>query len=348
MFPIDQNTKKYDQEKLNQFDELIKDKQFEWDIESVLPKVLTAGTNAGCLTEQGAKLLDPTNNLEPGVPLCPPEGDAGTGMVATNSVEKKKGNISAGTSAFAMLVLDQPLSKVHPEIDIVTTPSGDLVAMVHTNNCTSDINAWVNLFEETFEVMGVEVDKNQLYERLFNHTQHADEQNGNLLSYGYISGENITKINKGIPIFLRPTDSQFNLANFMKTHIMSAFSTLKIGVDILKEEEKVLIDSFVVHGGIFKTEEIAQRILGAALNSSVEVLKTANDGGAWGMAILARYMVNNDSQLPLNQYLEENIFGQQEGSVIQPSEKDVEEYEQFITEYKKGLEIERKASQFIR
>ncbi|MBF0840384.1 FGGY-family carbohydrate kinase [Staphylococcus lentus] len=348
MFPIDQNTKKYDQEKLNQFDELIKDKQFEWDIESVLPKVLTAGTNAGYLTEQGAKLLDPTNNLEPGVPLCPPEGDAGTGMVATNSVEKKKGNISAGTSAFAMLVLDQPLSKVHPEIDIVTTPSGDLVAMVHTNNCTSDINAWVNLFEETFEVMGVEVDKNQLYERLFNHTQHADERNGNLLSYGYISGENITKINKGIPIFLRPTDSQFNLANFMKTHIMSAFSTLKIGVDILKEEEEVLIDSFVVHGGIFKTEEIAQRILGAALNSSVEVLKTANDGGAWGMAILARYMVNNDSQLPLNQYLEENIFGQQEGSVIQPSEKDVEEYEQFITEYKKGLEIERKASQFIR
>lgn len=346
MFPIDQNTKKYDEQKLKQFDDLVKDRQFDWSIESILPKVLIAGESAGYLTEQGAKLLDPTHNLEPGIPLCPPEGDAGTGMIATNSIEKKKGNISAGTSAFAMLVLNKPLSKVYPEIDIVTTPVGDLVAMVHTNNCTSDINAWVNLFEEAFELMNIEVDKNQLYERLFNHTKEADQENGNLLSYGYISGENITNINEGIPIFLRQTNSQFNLANFMKTHIMSAFSTLKIGVDILKEEQ-ILIDSFVVHGGIFKTEEIAQRILGSALNSSVEVLKTANDGGAWGMAILARYMNSNDRHLSLAQYLNEHIFNKQEGTIIYPSENEVEEYEMFIKKYKKGLEIERNATKFI-
>lgn len=348
MFPIDQNSKNYDQKKLKQFDDLIKDEQFDWSLQSILPEVLVAGEKAGYLTEQGAKLLDPTHQLEAGIPLCPPEGDAATGMVATNSVEKKKGNISAGTSAFAMLVLDKPLKGVYPEIDIVTTPLGDLVAMVHTNNCTSDINAWVNIFEEAFKVMNVEVDKNELYERLFNHTQHADEENGNLLSYGYISGENITKINEGVPIFVRQANSQFNLANFMKTHIMSAFSTLRMGVDILKEEEQVLIDSFVVHGGIFKTKDIAQRILGAALNSSVEVLKTANDGGAWGMAILASYMVNNDRQLPFNQYLKEHIFDKEDGNIIYPSEKDVQEYEVFIKKYKNGLEIERNAIQYVR
>lgn len=347
MFPIDPNSKNYDQKKLNLFDNLIKNEQFDWSIESVLPEVLEAGESAGRLTEQGASLLDPSRQLEAGVPLCPPEGDAGTGMVATNSVEKKTGNISAGTSAFAMIVLDKSLNGVYPEIDIVTTPVGDLVAMVHTNNCTSDINAWVNLFEEAFELMNVEVDRNELFERLFNHSQQADEENGNLLSYGYVSGENITKINEGIPMFLRHPNSQFNLANFMKTHIMSAFSTLKMGVDILKEEEQVTIDSFVVHGGIFKTKNIAQRILGASLNSSVEVLKTANEGGAWGMAVLASYMVNNEQSLPLNQYLKQYIFDKEDGNIIYPTEKDVQEYEEFIQKYKKGLDIERNANQYV-
>lgn len=347
MFPIDQQTRNYDQEKLNQFDALIKGESMDWSIASILPKVLVAGEEAGYLTEQGAKLLDPSQQLEAGVPLCPPEGDAGTGMVATNSIEKHKGNISAGTSAFAMIVLDQPLQHVYPEIDIVTTPVGDSVAMVHTNNCTSDINAWVSLFEEAFKLMDIDVNKNDLYERLFNHTQQADDDNGNLMSYGYISGENITNINTGVPIFLRQTDSQFNLANFMKTHIMSAFSTLKLGVDLLKNGEDVLIDSFVVHGGIFKTKDIAQRILGASLNSSVEVLETANDGGAWGMAILASYMVNNEHQLPLNQYLKENIFDQADGQIIYPTEADVQAYDAFIQKYKKGLELERSAIQYV-
>ncbi|MBM7573632.1 xylulokinase [Aquibacillus albus] len=343
VFPIDLNTKNYNQNMISQFNERIAPKNLPWKLEDILPEVLVAGESAGELTEEGAKLLDVSGELKAGIPLCPPEGDAGTGMVATNSVAKRTGNVSAGTSAFAMIVLEKDLSKVYPEIDLVTTPTGNLVAMAHSNNCTSDLNAWVGLFEEFSKSMGIEVDTNTLFETLFKQALQGDPDGGGLLSYGYLSGEHMTHFEEGRPLFVRSSDSNFNLANFMRTHLFTAFGAMKIGMDILLEEEKVKLDEILGHGGIFKTEGVGQSILAAALNTPVSVMETAGEGGAWGIALLASYMINKEDNETLDEYLNEKIFADQAVKTVSPDPKDVEGFEQFMERYKKGLAIERAA-----
>ncbi|TXC89871.1 FGGY-family carbohydrate kinase [Metabacillus litoralis] len=343
VFPIDLNTKNYNQEMINQFNELVEADKLPWKLEDILPQVLVAGEKAGVLSEEGAKLLDVSGELQAGIALCPPEGDAGTGMVATNSVAKRTGNVSAGTSAFAMVVMEKDLSKVYPEIDLVTTPTGNLVAMAHSNNCSSDLNAWVGLFEEFTQALGIEVDKNKLFETLFKKALEGDADAGGLLSYGYLSGEHMTHFEEGRPLFARSSGSNFNLANFMRTHLFTAFGAMKIGMDILIKEEKVELDEILGHGGIFKTEGVGQSILAAAFNTPVSVMTTAGEGGAWGIALLASYMNNKEENQTLEEYLNEKVFAGQEGKTMSPDPKDVEGFERFMERYKKGLAIERAA-----
>ena len=283
MFPIDIATGKFDAKMVSQFDEAIADKGYPWKLMDIFPEVLSAGEDAGTLTQEGAKLLDTDGDLEAGVPLCPPEGDAGTGMVATNSVARRTGNVSAGTSVFSMVVLEKELSKVYKELDLVTTPSGDLVAMVHCNNCTSDLNAWVNIFREFAEIFGMDVDMNRLYGTLYKKAMEGDANGGNLLAYNYISGENITEMEEGRPLFVRTPNSKFNLANFMRVNLYSALASLKIGMDLLLKEEKVAVDKLLGHGGLFKTKGVGQQILADAVDTPISVMETAGEGGAWGI-----------------------------------------------------------------
>lgn len=341
MFPIDIETKNYDQQMITTFAELAKKKGFTQNLNTLLPKVLVAGEAAGTLTQEGAYLLDPTGTLQAGIPLCPPEGDAGTGMVATNSIRQKTGNVSAGTSAFAMIVLEEKMKAVHPEIDLVTTPLGDLVAMVHTNNCSSEINAWVSLFKEFSETLGLDVSSEKLYNTLFKKALEADPDCGGMLSYGYYSGENITGMNEGRPLFVRTPESKFNLANFMRLHLSSAFGAMRIGMEILKGEE-IKIDKLVGHGGIFKTPEVGQRVLAAAMEAPVTVMETAGEGGAWGIALLAAFAAN-DAGMSLEDFLDKKVFAGSEGQTIDPSQEDLTGYAQFITRYQKGLAIEQAA-----
>ncbi|WP_226037081.1 xylulokinase [Aquibacillus saliphilus] len=343
VFPIDLDTKNYNQTMINQFNELIAPKNLPWKLEDIMPEVLVAGENAGVLTQEGAKLLDVTGELESGIKLCPPEGDAGTGMVATNSIAKRTGNVSAGTSAFAMVVLESNLSKVHPEIDLVTTPTGNLVAMAHSNNCSSDLNAWVGLFEEFSKTMGIDVDTNKLYETLFKQALKGDPDGGGLLSYGYLSGEHMTHFEEGRPLFVRSSDSNFNLANFMRVHLFSAFGAMKLGMDILIKEEKVKLDEILGHGGLFKTEGVGQGFLAAAFNVPVSVMETAGEGGAWGIALLASYMTNKANDETLEEYLNKTVFADKEGKTVSPDPKDVEGFEKFMERYTQGLAIERAA-----
>lgn len=343
IFPIDEATRDYNQRMIRQFEELIADRGYPWKLQDLLPKVYLAGEEAGTLTEEGAKMLDPDGDLVPGIPLCPPEGDAGTGMVATNSVRKRTGNISVGTSVFAMIVLERELSKVYPEIDMVTTPSGDPVAMVHANNCSSDLNAWMDLFREFAEAMGYGVDAGKLYSVLLNKALEADADGGGLLSYGYLSGENITGFDQGRPLFVRSPKSKFNLANFMRTHLFTAFGALKIGMDILTKQEQVAIDGILAHGGLFKTPVVGQKLLAAALNVPVSVMSTAGEGGAWGMAILASYMINRDQGESLEDFLDKKVFLGVESTELAPDAEDVKGFETFIERYKAGLAIERAA-----
>ncbi|MEI2364908.1 xylulokinase [Niallia circulans] len=343
MFPIDETTQDYNESMIEQFDALIAAKEYPWKLKDILPKVAIAGEQAGKLTEIGAKILDRSRNLQPGIPLCPPEGDAGTGMVATNSVKKRTGNVSVGTSVFAMIVLEKDLSAVHPEIDIVTTPDGSPVAMVHANNCTSDLNAWMRLFREFSEAMGQKVEMDKLFHVLLNTSLKADADGGGLLSYGYFSGENITGLESGRPLFVRSPESNFNLANFMRTHLFTAFGALKIGMDILTKQENVTIDSILGHGGLFKTPVVGQKIVAAAMNTSVSVMDTAGDGGAWGIAILASYMLNNNEHDSLEDYLDKRVFKEVDKQTIYPDRFDVEGFEEFIERYKKGLAIEKAA-----
>lgn len=347
MFPIDPETKDYDQKKIDQFDELIAEKGYGWKLREILPKVLVAGEKAGNLTEEGAKLLDVNGNLKAGIPLCPPEGDAGTGMVATNSVAKRTGNVSAGTSVFAMVVLERELKKVYPEIDLVTTPDGSLVGMVHANNCTSDLNAWVGLFREFAENFGIEVDMNRLFGTLYNKALEGDADCGGLLSYGYLSGENITGVTEGRPMFVRSPESKFNLANFMRSHLFTALGALKVGMDILLKEEGVEIDSILGHGGLFKTKGVGQGILAAAINTPVSVMETAGEGGPWGMALLASYMIHKEEGEALGDYLTKKVFAGAEGVSMEPDPKDVEGFEVFIERYKKGIAIEQAAVDYL-
>ncbi len=343
MFPIDSTIKDYDKAMIQKFDELVAPKGFPWKLEHLLPKVLLAGDKAGVLTEEGAKKLDPTGTLQAGCPLCPPEGDAGTGMVATNSVKQRTGNVSAGTSVFAMIVLEKALKRVHEEIDMVTTPSGDAVAMVHCNNCTSDLNAWVNIFKEFAESFGIDVDMNKLFGTLYNKALEGDKDCGGLLAYNYFSGEHITGFEEGRPMFVRTPDSKFSLANFMRANLYTSLGALKVGLDILLKEEEVAIDRITGHGGLFKTKGVGQKILAAAMDATVSVMKTAGEGGAWGIALLASYMVNKDAGEALEDYLQNKVFGGDEGEKMDPDSEDVKGFDEFIKRYRAGFPIERAA-----
>lgn len=348
MFPIDSTTNDYDERKIEQFNEQLKAEQVEWKLQDILPNVLVAGDAAGTLTAEGAKLLDPAGQLPAGIPLCPPEGDAGTGMVATNSVGARTGNVSAGTSVFAMIVLEQPLSKLYPEIDMVTTPTGKPVAMVHSNNCTSDLNAWVDLFQEFTHALGVEISESRLFEMLYTKALAGDADGGGLLSYNYFSGEHITHLEEGRPLFVRTPQSRFTLSNFMRVHLFSALGALKIGLDILFEQERVKIDQVLGHGGFFKTQEAAQKIMAAAMNVPVSVMETAGEGGAWGMALLAAYRLQKATDEPLEAYLSNKVFAGQHGTTVAPDVADVDGFTAFMERYKKGLSIERAAVDALR
>ncbi|MGF2146184.1 xylulokinase [Vagococcus fluvialis] len=346
MFPIDPKTRNYDFKKIVTFEELVKNEGTTLDLLAILPKSLVAGENAGVLTENGAKLLDTSGNLKAGCLLCPPEGDAGTGMVATNSITKRTGNISAGTSAFAMIVLEEEMKEVHREIDLVITPVGDLVAMVHTNNCSSEINGWMRLFQEFTEVLNLDVSTNKLYEILFNKALEGEPNCGGLLSYGYYSGENITRVSEGRPLFVRTPESEFTLANFMRMHISSAFGAMRIGMDILKKEG-IKIDQLVGHGGIFKTPEVAQRILASAMEVPVTVMETAGEGGAWGIAVLASYLQKKET-LSLEEFLNEKVFAKSKGTTIAPTDSELKGYETFVRRYEQGLPIEQAAIEHLK
>ncbi|WP_294783248.1 FGGY-family carbohydrate kinase [uncultured Eubacterium sp.] len=343
MFPIDSNTNVYDEVMAAKFDGLLQAKGMKYHLKDIFPKVLVAGEQAGTLTEAGAKLLDPAGDLQAGIPLCPPEGDAGTGMTATNSVAVRTGNVSAGTSVFAMVVMEHALSKYYEEIDMVTTPDGKPVAMVHCNNCTSDLNAWVGLFGEALETFGVKPDMDTLYGTLYRKALEGDTDCGGLLAYNYFSGESITGFEKGRPLFVRRPDSAFNLANFMRVHLMTSLGALKAGMDILVKQEKVQIDKMLGHGGFFLTKGVGQRIMAAAMQTPVFVMETAGEGGAWGIALLAAYMQNKSEGETLPEYLNTRIFHGEEGSAMQPEAADVEGFEAFMKDYKAGLAIERAA-----
>ena len=348
MFPIDMEIKNYDPKCLAAFDKLAAPYGFPWKLEEILPKVLLAGEEAGRLTEEGAKLLDTTGELEAGIPFCPPEGDAGTGMVATNSIAKRTGNVSAGTSVFSMVVLEKPLSKVYPEIDLVTTPTGNLVAMVHCNNCTSDLNAWVNLFKEFAEAMGIQVDMNQLFGTLYHKAMEGDTDCGGLLAYNYFSGEHITGFEEGRPLFVRTPESKFNLANFMRVNLFTSLGALKTGMDILLKEEGVRLDKILGHGGLFKTKGVGQNLLAGAIDTPVSVMETAGEGGAWGIAVLASYLVNKEAGESLEDYLNHKVFAGQEGEEVQPDTRDVQGFNEFMVRYKAGLAIERAAGENLK
>ncbi len=343
MFPIDSDTKDYYASMIRKFDELVAPKGFPWKVADLLPKVLVAGDNAGTLTAEGAKKLDPTGMLQAGCPLCPPEGDAGTGMAATNSVKQRTGNVSAGTSVFAMIVLEKALEKVHEEIDMVTTPSGDAVAMVHCNNCTSDLNAWVNIFKEFAESFGMDVNMDRLFGTLYHKALEGDKDCGGLLAYNYFSGEHITGFEEGRPMFVRTPDSRFNLANFMRANLYTSLGALKVGLDILMKEEKVAVDRITGHGGLFKTKGVGQSILAGAMDATVSVMKTAGEGGAWGIALLASYMIQKDAGETLEDYLQQKVFGGDEGEKMDPNPEDVKGFDEFICRYRAGFPIERAA-----
>jgi len=348
MFPIDSKTNDYDQRMLAQFNQLLAAEDIPWKLQEILPKVLVAGEAAGVLTADGAKLLDPTGKLPAGIPLCPPEGDAGTGMVATNSVAERTGNVSAGTSVFAMIVLEKALSKLYPEIDMVTTPTGKPVAMVHSNNCTSDLNAWIELFREFTEALGVEISQAKLFEMLYQKALTGEADAGGLLAYSYLSGEHITHLEEGRPLFVRTPESRFTLANFMRVNLFSSLGALKIGLDILFEQEKVQIDQILGHGGFFKTKEVGQKLMAAAMNVPVSVMETAGEGGAWGIALLASYLLHKSANEPLEAYLSNKVFAGEKGTTLAPDQADVEGFAVFMERYKKGLVIERAAVDGLR
>ena len=348
MFPIDSNINDFDAARVAQYNKRLKSENLPYTLEDIFPKVLVAGDAAGTLTAEGAKLLDPSGTLQAGIPLCPPEGDAGTGMVATNAVAARTGNVSAGTSVFAMIVLEKALSKLYPEIDMVTTPSGSPVAMVHANNCTSDINAWVGIFRNFVDALGIDLDQNSLFEMLYKQALAGDADAGGLLSYNYFSGEPITDLEEGRPLFVRMPDSNFTLANFMRAHLFSALGALNIGMDILFEKEKVEIDKVLGHGGFFKTEGVGQAIMAAALNVPVSVMDTAGEGGAWGIALLAAYMAQKEAGETLDTYLDEKVFAGEKGSTLAPAQEDLDGFAAFMARYKAGLKIEKTAVETLK
>jgi sugar (pentulose or hexulose) kinase len=343
MFPIDSATGTYDARLIAQFDERVAGEGLPWQLQHILPQVLAAGEAAGRLTAEGARRLDPGGALQAGIPLCPPEGDAGTGMVATNSVAARTGNVSAGTSVFAMIVLEGPLVHHYPEIDLVTTPTGTPVAMVHSNNCTSDLNAWVALFGEFATALGVDLSPDRLFDLLYTQALAGEADGGGLLAYNYLSGEHITHLDAGRPLFVRTPDSLFTLANFMRTHLFAALGALKLGLDFLLDGEGVQLDQVWGHGGFFKTPQVGQRIMAAAMGVPVAVMDTAGEGGAWGIALLAAYMRRRDAGEPLETYLARRVFAGAQPAPLAPDPRDVAGFTAFMDRYTAGLGIERAA-----
>ena len=344
MFPIDSANGDYDRKMMEAFDALPEIQKMPWKLSDILPKVLTAGESAGQITPEGAAFLDPDGRLSSGIPLAPPEGDAGTGMVATNSVAVRTGNVSAGTSVFAMVVLKEPLMQVHEELDMVTTPAGDAVAMVHCNNCTSDLNAWVGLFAEFERLCGREPDMDDIYGKLYNHALTGDKDCGGLVAFNMLSGEPVIGLNEGRPLFVRKPDAKMNLANFMRTHLYASLATLKIGCDILFKEEHVKVDTLYGHGGLFKTKGVGQRILAAAMDAPVAVMETAGEGGPWGMAILAAYMVNREKGENLADYLNNRVFAGAAGEVMEQDEADVKGFDAYMKDYRAAIAAELAAA----
>ena len=341
MFPIDSGKLDYDEGMVQKFKALT-----GVELRDILPRVLTAGESGGTLTETGARFLDPTGTLQPGIPVAPCEGDAGTGMAATNSVRPRTGNVSAGTSDFAMIVTEKPLG-VHREIDMVTTPDGASVAMVHCNNCTSDINAWVNLFAEYSDMMGTPVNKGELFVKLFNKALEGDADCGGLPSFNYFSGEGVTDLDEGRPVFARTHNAKFTLANFMRTHLLSALATLKIGLDILTQTEQVAIDKLYGHGGFFKTPGVGQRMLSAAVGAPVSVMETAGEGGPYGMALLCAYMLWKEKGETLADYLDNKVFADAKSATLMAEPSDVAGFSAFLSRYKKALPMERAATEVL-
>jgi sugar (pentulose or hexulose) kinase len=343
MFPVDPATGTYQAGMLAQLDDLLRDRGFGWTIGDILPTALSAGEPAGELTPAGAALLDPSGTLQAGVPCCPPEGDAGTGMVATNSVARRTGNVSAGTSIFAMVVLENELSRMHPELDLVTTPAGDLVAMVHCNNGASELNAWVGLFGEFAARVGARLGTSALFESLFTASLEGEPDCGGLLAYNYLSGEHITGLEEGRPLFVRTPDSRFTLANFMRAHLFAALASLRIGMNVLLKDEGVELDSLFAHGGLFKTKGVAQRYLAAAVDAPVSVGDIAGEGGAWGIALLAAYARNRAEGQSLADYLATHVFAGAGLDTVDPDPADVAGFDAYVERFSAGLPIERAA-----
>lgn len=344
MFPIDSNINNYDENMLNKFSSLPEVAEYGWNIKDILPKVLPAGENAGYLTEEGVSLLDKTNTLKAGIPLAPPEGDAGTGMTATNSVTVRTGNVSAGTSIFAMVVLEKALKNVYEEIDMVTTPAGKPVAMVHCNNCCTDLDYWVNVFGDFAKRSGSGLTKPQIYDLLYNSALEGDADCGGLVNFNYFSGEPVSHTADGRPLFLRSQGASFTLPNFFRAQVYSTMSTLKLGMKIL-ENEGVRIDKLYGHGGLFKTPIVGQRLMAGAMNAPVSVMQTAGEGGAWGAAVLARYILENS--LPLEEYLDKTVFASCESSTENPDSNDVKGFEEYMKKYEKALAAEKAAYESI-
>ena len=342
MFPIDPATKDFIPEMIEKFDALVAPKGFGWKLGEIMPKVLCAGDDAGVLTAEGAKLLDPDGDLEAGIPLCPPEGDAGTGMTATNAVAQRTGNISAGTSVFSMIVLEKPLENVYEEIDLVTTPSGSLVAMAHCNNCTSDLNAWAGIFNEFAKGIGANPNAGELYGAILNSALTADPDCGGVLTYGYFSGEHMTHFEEGRPVMLRLPDAKFTLGNFARSIVFSALGAIKIGNTIL-QKEGVALDKMTGHGGLYKTKTVGQKLTAACFNAPVSVMETAGEGGAWGIALLANYMVMKAEGETLEAYLDNKVFAGMKSVTIEPDPVDVAGFDKFMERYIACLPVERAA-----
>ncbi|MCL2702624.1 MAG: FGGY-family carbohydrate kinase [Defluviitaleaceae bacterium] len=345
MFPVDSATGTYNMRMLNEFDALIADKDLPWKVADILPKSLGAGENAGTLTAEGAKLLDPSGLLKPGIPFCPPEGDAGTGMVATNSVTVNTGNVSAGTSIFAMFVLEKELSRLYEEIDMVMTPAGKPVAMVHGINCTGDLDAWVKVFGEAASLLGVDTDKSALYDTLYAAALDGDADCGGLFACNYTAGEHLTGFDEGRPVFARTPDSRFTLANFMRAHLFAAMATLKIGMDIIAGE-KIKLELLQGHGGLFKAKNAGQKLMAGALNVPVAVMEAAGEGGAWGIALLAAYTAEKSGET-LEAFLQNKVFSKQEITRVDPDEDITRGFAVFMERYKAGLNIVRAAVEHI-
>ena len=343
MFPIDTEAGRYDAAMVATFDTLVADRGYDWRLTDLLPTIRIAGDQAGTLTQTGARLLDPTGTLQPGVPLCPPEGDAGTGMVATNAVAPRTGNVSAGTSIFAMVVLEHPLSRVHHELDLVTTPAGDPVAMVHCNNGASELNAWARLFAEFAAAIGAEIEASTVFETLFRASLDGASDGGGLLAYNYLSGEPITGLAEGRPLFVRTPDSRFDLATFIRTHLYAALATLRIGMDVLQSDEHVALDTMFAHGGLFATEGVAQRYLAAAIDTPVSVGDTASEGGAWGIAVLAAYLTWKAPGQTLADYLADEVFSGAELLTLDPDPADRAGFDTFLQRYLAALPVQQAA-----